>query len=278
MMNGIDDVRECLRFDPETGRAKFVIWRRKGGGFEVSGERVASQNEIAEWLAHQRRNATLKRPPEPSMLDTQKLLDGFLQRVTAQAPTALRVPTEEEQKHKELSHRLWNASRAGVPVGDIEILRHPLQDRPALLAVRRWAEGGKQSLLLCGANQAGKSIAAGFWLSTQTGGLFTTASEIGLCVQPDPEQKGVQRLRQLRGALSLVIDNVGERCGQSGYEEMRSLIMHHLSQARRLIVTTHNDAGWFFRQFGDGTHNPLLARWKLVGEDEEIPPWKENPQ
>lgn len=273
-MNGIDDVREDLRIDPETGLAKFVIWRRKGTGFEIAGERAATEQEIVDWNIEQRRHATLKNHPEPTLLDTEKLINGLLQRVMHQAPAPVRQPTEEEQKRKELSHRLWNASRAGVPVGEIEILRQPLEERPALDVVRRWAEGGKQALLLAGANQAGKSIAAAHWLSMQTGGLWTTASEIGLCVQPDPEQKGVQRLRQLRGALALVVDNVGERCGQAGYDEIAAQIMHHISQARRLIVTTHNNPKWFFQQFGDGTHNPLLARWQLVGAQEEIPPWR----
>ena len=153
---------------------------------------------------------------------------------------------------------------------------------------REFHEAGaafRERLFMAG-NQLGKTISGAAEVAMHlTGrypdwwkGLRLQAANRGITGSESVEltKKGVQRLRQLRGALSLVIDNVGERCGQSGYEEMQSLIMHHLSQARRLIVTTHNDAGWFFRQFGDGTHNPLLARWKLVGEDEEIPPWKED--
>lgn len=170
------------------------------------------------------------------------------------------------------AERLARARRAGVPEDLFSAITTP-QDRPALLAAREWYKTDKRGLILCGPNQAGKSGAAAAWLSNVDRGLWISAEEIGLAVQPDPENKGVARLRQLREAGALVIDDLFRRCGPAGYETIEGLVLHMLDRGRRVVLTADRPSGDVLALFGEGRKNRIASRWERLGWIKSIESW-----
>lgn len=203
------------------------------------------------------------REPNPDM-------QALIQKLVERPPERFRAePSHAEKKAKYRAECRATATQARIPAMYLDRMLDP-EDRPAIRAMRTWEAGTKQALLLSGANQCGKSFAAAAWLATVPGSRWTTASEIGSAVQP-PSQ--MDYLRDLRGAAALVIDNLGERCGPGGYEEIEAQIMYQISRGHRIIVTTDWAPRDVWGLFGDATHNRILARWKLVGEVQTIGPW-----
>lgn len=272
-----------LPFPP--GSWVLTTWRNVGGRLHIDGTIeggewcVASQRaaEEADIEGHKSkwRELTTMRPYEEATPTTEAVMGALAQLAEVDQAHRPPPPTAEERRADTQRQRLWQAGRAGVPAGIVGHLRQP-EDRPALVAVRAWARGDRLALLLHGANQAGKSLAAAAWLSTHERGRWAGADEIGLATQPDPQHRGTAWLRELRGAGALVIDNIGARCGPAGYEEIEALIMHHLAAGRRLIVTTDYDPDRFFALFGDERRNRVLSRWRLVGSATSVAPWAEQ--
>lgn len=230
---------------------------------QVGHEYAATDQDWHDLGGVRKAPCTAPREPNPDM---QALIEKLLEK----PPSAFRAPpTTEEVERQKRAERRARAAKAGIPVLYLDRLANP-QDRPAIRAVREWHKGGKQALLLSGANQCGKSFAAAAWLSSSEGGRWTTASEIGGAVQP-PAQ--MDYLRDLRGASALVLDNLGERCGPGGYEEIEAQLMHQISRGHKMVITTDWDPADVWGLFGSETHNRILARWQLVGEVQVIGPW-----
>lgn len=252
------------------------------GDWDVVFERLATEEEVkAIRDAQMEPKSNIEGHISDDLQDT-------LRRIQEQPPAPVRrPPSEEEIRAQRIEARLIRARQAGVPVDLHTAITKP-QERPALVIVRAWEKAtGARCLLLHGANQAGKSAAAGAWLSSVPRGLWVSGVEIGLLVQPDQEHRAPARVRQIKEAHALVLDLSEERLGPAGWEMLESLIVHHLHHGRRLIVTTDRgpttekpatEGGrvGFFDMFGAGKKNRILSRWDRVGWVRHVGPWNEE--
>lgn len=188
--------------------------------------------------------------------------------------------------------REWLASRAissdevrarcvkrRIPSSVMQVLMGPkdsIQDRPALLEVRKWAPSEKSFLALCGSNQAGKSFAVGTWLnSLARDGLFISQFDIRNAIIPDPEDKAYALIRQATDAHALVIDNIEGSISDAVKEIVEGLVIKFHGAAKKIAITTSLSTKDFlalWRAKGAST-GPVFERLVKYGTVIEVPPW-----
>lgn len=160
----------------------------------------------------------------------------------------------------------------GIPQEAIRLLGQPakMRETEALFAARELAQvGAKPWAVIAGHMGAGKSVAAGWWLSqVRTGrgdGRAYVAAE-DVVVLPLGTVHAEERIARIMSAQAIVLDDVGVRdSGPDGRLHptlQRVLSRRYEHRLRTLCTTNMTEAQWLAY-----LHEPrLIDRWREIGE------------
>jgi len=154
------------------------------------------------------------------------------------------------------------AVEAGVPQELRDVVAscdRPRAERP----VTGWANGRRLALFLWGDGGAGKSVCAAAWLAW-AGGAWCWCDDLADAIQPDESGAGKARLRRWGAARALVLDDLSERLSQRARERASSLILGHLQQSRRVVITARR------RDALTLLDRRVLDRWRSQGAIVEV--------
>jgi DNA replication protein DnaC len=166
-------------------------------------------------------------------------------------------------------HRL---AAMGIPQETIRLLENPdrMRETSALAAARELASAAaKPWSVIAGFMGAGKSVAAGWWLSQARsargeGRVFVAAEDVA--VMPLGTVYAEERIARLMSAQALVLDDVGVRdSGPDGklHPTLQRVLSRRYEHRLRTMCTTNLTE----EQWMSYLHEPrLIDRWREIGE------------
>jgi hypothetical protein len=186
-----------------------------------------------------------------------------------EVPATRREESPASQASDLRPHRL---AAMGIPQETIRLLEHPdaMVETGSILAVREWAKADAKPLaMLAGFMGAGKSVAAGWWLSQVRGSrgdgrLYVAAEDVALI--PLGTVHAEERIARMMAAQALVLDDVGVRdSGPDGclHPTLQRVLSRRYEHRLRTLCTTNMLREKWETYLGDAR---LVDRWREIGD------------